>query len=309
MTRLATRTLVAEPRRSAESAEDGVSIVIPAYKEERGIGPVLQSLRGIVEQMRADVPVEVIVVDDGSPDKTADAVQPYVDDVIRLVRHPKNRGYGASLKTGIHHARYRWIVITDADGTYPNEDIPKLVALRDEFEMVVGSRTGAVRNIPWLRRPPKWVLNKLASYLSQRDIPDLNSGLRLMRRDVVERFTRILPDGFSFTTTITLAMLSCGYAVKYMPIDYHKREGTSKIRPIHDTLNFLKLIIRTIMFFDPLRVFIPVSAIFMLAALGVGVGSSIAGKLMDVTTVLLFSTSVQLLAIGMLADMVNRRLD
>ena len=130
-----------------------------------------------------------------------------------------------------------------------------------------------------------------------------------MRRDLVLRFANILPDGFSFTTTITLAMISAGFRVKYITIDYLKRSGSSKIRPIADTLNFLKLIVRTVMFFDPLRVFLPVSLLFMLAAAALGVGSwAISGRVMDVSTMLLFVTGVNLLAIGMLADMLNRRL-
>ncbi len=296
------------PARTAHR-EEGVTIVIPAYKEERGIGPVLESLGPILDELEGRMPVEVIVVDDGSPDKTAEAAQPWLSDRIRLVRHPVNRGYGAALKTGVAAARYPWILITDADGTYPNHFIPEILRHRDENEMVVGARIGAIRAIPWLRRPPKWVLKQLASMLSGRDIPDLNSGLRVMRRDLVQRFANILPDGFSFTTTITLAMISAGFRVKYITIDYLKRSGSSKIRPIADTLNFLKLIVRTVMFFDPLRVFLPVALFFMLAAVALGVGSwAITGRLMDVSTMLLFVTGVNLLAIGMLADMLNRRL-
>lgn len=293
----------------ADAQTDGLSIVIPAYNEENGIGPVLTELRETLDSLDLGMPVEVVIVNDGSSDKTHAAIESHLDELIRLIDHPENRGYGASLKTGIRHAKYPWILITDADGTYPNEFIPDVLEHRDHHEMVVGARIGEKAHIPMLRRPPKWALRKLASTLSNQKIPDLNSGFRLMKRDVVEKYFNILPNGFSFTTTITLAMFSAGYNVRYVPINYHRREGKSKIRPIADTLNFLKLIIRTIVYFDPLRVFIPVAFAFFLSSIAVGFGSYFAlGELMDVTTVVLFVTGVQMLAIGMLADMLNRRI-
>lgn len=300
---------------------EGVSIVIPAYNEENGIAPVLKELLETLDTLT--LPVEVIIVNDGSKDKTGERITPFLERTsategegednqraaVRLIEHEYNKGYGAALKTGIRQAQYDWIMITDADGTYPNRFIPELLALREENDMVVGARIGANTNIPLIRRPPKWVLRKLASYLSGNHIPDLNSGLRLMRKKIVENFFNILPDGFSFTTTITLAMFSTGYRVSYTPIDYNKREGRSKIRPIADTLNFLKLIIRTIMYFDPLRVFLPVSVMFFLGSGAVGFGSWLAtGRVMDVTTVLLFLTGLQSLGFGIFADMLNRRL-
>jgi glycosyltransferase involved in cell wall biosynthesis len=293
---------------SSGYGEEGLSIVIPAYNEENGIGPVLDELKGQLEALELTIPLEVIIVNDGSQDGTSAAIAAHAGELIRLVEHPTNRGYGAALKTGIRAAEHPWILITDADGTYPNVHIPDVLAHRHMHDMVVGARIGENTNIPLIRRPPKWALRKLASVLSQQNIPDLNSGFRLMRKSVVEGFFNILPNGFSFTTTITLAMFSTGHAVKYVPIDYLKREGKSKIRPIADTLNFVKLIIRTIMYFDPLRIFLPVTVLLAVAALAVGVGSYYAGRLMDVTTVLLAVTSIQVLAIGMLADMLNRRI-
>lgn len=288
-------------------ATAGVTIVIPAYNEENGVAPVLGEMLEMLEVHLAGLDWEVIVVNDGSKDKTAEAIAPYVGGRLSLVSHPKNRGYGAALKTGIKHARFEWILITDADGTYPAEFIPEILRHRDLHEMVVGARVGEKAAIPLIRRPPKWVLRKLASVLSRQDIPDLNSGLRVMRRDLCQRFENILPNGFSFTTTITLAMFSAGYHVKYVPINYLKREGKSKIRPIADTLGFLTLIVRTIMYFDPLRVFLPVSLAFLVSSALVGAISFALGQLMDVTTVVLFVTGVHLMALGMLADTLNRR--
>jgi glycosyltransferase involved in cell wall biosynthesis len=300
----------------------GVSIVIPAYNEEHGIRGVLDSLFTRIARLDFEGPWEVIVVNDGSRDDTArevaafsEIVMDYWDDEkeaedrLILVSHDQNCGYGAALKTGVRASRYPWILITDADGTYPDEAVGQVLSHGDQFDMVVGARIGAVSNIPLLRRPPKWVLRKFASYLARREIPDLNSGLRLMRKDVVERFIHILPNGFSFTTTITLAMLSEGKRVKYIEIDYLKRTGSSKIRPIYDTLNFLQLIVRTMMYFEPLRIFIPAAGIFMFGSAVVGAGSYfLLDRMLDSTTMLLFVTGVQLLAIGMLADVINKRL-
>lgn len=287
----------------------GVSIVIPAYNEERGAGPVLVELLELLDRELPGIPHEVIVVDDGSKDRTAEVIEQHVGGRLRLVRHPINKGYGAAIKTGVSEAIYPWILITDADGTYPAKHIPELLTHRRHFHMVVGARTGPKAAVAMLRRPPKYVLRKLASYLSRQDIPDLNSGLRLMRKDILERFENILPNQFSYTTTITLAMFSAGFHVKFVQIDYLKREGKSKIRPIADTIGFTKLIFRTVMYFDPLRVFIPAAALFLLASLVIGIGSySITGRVMDVTTVVLFTTGFQTLMVGLLADMLNRRL-
>jgi len=286
--------------------EEGFTLIIPAYNEELGIAEVLEKLRGWLAPLKGRMPVQVIVVDDGSTDKTAEILEAFSDE-ITLLRHTENRGYGAALKTGIRSANHPWVLITDADGTYPNESIPELLEHRNTNHMVVGARTGTLRQIPLIRRPPKWVLRKLASFLSRTDIPDLNSGLRIMRKATVERFIHLLPNGFSFTTTITLALLSAAYPVKYVPINYMKRAGKSKIRPIADTLNFLTLIIRTITYFEPLRVFIPLALLFILGAFAVGFGSYYGfGRFMDVTTVLLFVTGVQLMALGMVADVMSR---
>lgn len=287
----------------------GVSIVVPCYNERDAIAEVLDRIDKVMTE--SGVPYEIIVVDDGSTDGTADQV-----DVGRfqLVHHGENRGYGAALKTGVRAARHDLVAITDADGTYPNEQIPALVALAADHDMVVGSRTGAHVRIPLLRRPAKWAITQLANYLSGRRIPDLNSGLRVIRREVWQQFERYYPDGFSLTTTITLALLTNGCRVKFVPIDYHHRVGKSKIRPIRDTLNFTQLIVRTVLYFDPLKVFLPLSLLVFGAGVLVG-GVTFAlstfwgiGKVLDATMVVLLVTGIQLLAIGALADLISKRM-
>ena len=186
--------------------------------------------------------------------------------VVRVVQHRRNRGYGSALKTGITASKYDWILITDADGTYPAESIPALLEHAAENDMVVGARTGKSVKIPLIRRPPKWFLRKLAGYLAGQTFPDLNSGLRLMRKSMVRRYEHLLPPGFSFTTTITLAAACNGHDLKYVSIDYHARLGRSKIRPYH-AYEFTLLILRTIVFFNPLKVFIPLGAVVMASGL------------------------------------------
>jgi hypothetical protein len=174
--------------------------------------------------------------------------------------------------------------------------------------MVVGARTGGDAHIPLVRRPAKWLITQLANYLANCRIPDLNSGFRLIRRDLWTRFRSYYPNGFSLTTTITLAALTNGYVVKYHPIAYHHRLGRSKIRPLRDTLNFIQLTIRTVLYFDPLRIFVPLSLVLFAAGLAIGIGSKLLGDFLDTTTTLLLTASLQIMAIGMLADLVNKRL-
>lgn len=238
-----------------------VTVVIPAYNEGNHVADQVRAVQRTLA--KTDWPFEIIVVDDGSDDHTASEA---ASTGVRVLRRAHNRGYGASIKAGVNRAAHGWILITDADGTYPVESIPELLALATRNEMVVGARLGASVNIPLLRRPAKWFLTRLASYLAGQRLPDINSGLRLMRRSLIDRYAGLLPEGFSFTTTITLAAACNGHAVEYVPINYHPRLGRSKIRARH-ALDFALLILRTIILFNPLKVFIPAGAALFVAAL------------------------------------------
>jgi glycosyltransferase involved in cell wall biosynthesis len=242
--------------RSSDGARlPAVSVVIPAYNEERSIAAEVRHVAQVLD--RSGRASEIIVVDDGSTDGTGDCA---AGEGVQVIRLPQNTGYGNALKRGIATSRYDWVLITDADGTYPAEAIPRLLAHIPDHDMVVGARTGEEVHIPLIRRPAKWFLRRLAVLLARHPIPDLNSGLRIMRKSVVQRFEGILPRGFSFTTTITLAMLSNGYSVAYEPIDYRRRVGSSKIRPT-DTFRFLIQILRVSLRFQPQRVFLPLGAV------------------------------------------------
>lgn len=281
-----------------------LSVIIPAYNEEKGISKVLADLKTILDNTH--LKYEIIAVDDGSSDKTAEIVQKY--DFVHLVQHPINRGYGASLKTGIKAAKGDWILITDADGTYPNEFIPKLLEYSDKYDMVVGSRTGGDVHVPLYRKPAKLFLTKLASYLAETNIPDLNSGMRLFRKDDVIKYFHILPSGFSFTTTITLSYLCDDLTVKYVPIDYKERHGSSKIKPFKDGMNFILLIIKAIAYFRPLKIFLPISFVLILAALLLfWYTTFIIEKVADISVIILIVAAIQIGLFGILADLIIKR--
>lgn len=281
-----------------------VSIIIPAHNEEQGIGAVLRELASIMKE--ADIEHEIIVVNDGSSDGTAGAAS--ANDGVRVLDLGMNLGYGAAIKQGLKSARHELIAITDADGTYPAAPLPAMISAMDEADMVVGARIGNSVSIPLARRPAKWVLTRLANYLSATKIPDLNSGLRVMRKSVLTRFLNILPRGFSFTTTITLAMLCNDYRIRFHPIDYHARTGKSKIRPISDTFGFFLTIIRTIMYFNPLKIFLPISAVLFLLGLVILLYSGFVMKrVMDVTVLILMTVALQVAVMGLLADLIDKR--
>jgi glycosyltransferase involved in cell wall biosynthesis len=235
--------------------EHAVSVIIPAFNEAASVAAQVRAVTGVLG--RLDWHYEVIVVDDGSTDATGTEA---LAEGVRVLRNRRNRGYGASLLRGVQAARYDWILIIDADGTYPASAIPELLELADTHEMVVGARITDQREIPLARRPAKWFLTRLASYLVRQDVPDLNSGLRLIRRSLILTYRYLLPSGFSFTTTITLAATANDHEIAYVPIDYHARVGESKIRPGH-AFDFLLLVLRIIVFFNPLRVFLPLGAL------------------------------------------------
>lgn len=278
-------------------ALEAFSVIVPAFNEEAGLPTVIRELEDALRGWDH----ELLVVNDGSRDRTGELAEAAGARVVTL---PENRGYGAALKAGIQAARHDNIVIIDADGTYPPSAIPEMVADLDRFEMVVGARTGERVSIPLARRPAKWLLGLLASYLAGRRIPDLNSGLRAMRRDLVQRYLHLLPSGFSFTTTITLAALCREHLVSYQEIDYHPRRGESKIRPYH-AFEFLVLILRTIVYFNPLKVFLPLGAAFALLGLIKTVYDIWVGDLSE-SAIFAFLAAGIVWVVGLLSDQISR---
>lgn len=279
------------------------SIVIPVYNEEKILADVLDNVKNLIALKNYEA--EIIVVDDGSEDKTSEIAKLKGANVLR---HEKRYGYGAALKTGIQASKNEIIAILDGDGSYPVDELSVLLQDIDKYEMVVGARIKRGVKMPFLRKITKYFLTKLAEYLIGERIPDVNSGMRVFKKSMYKKYVHLLPDGFSFTLTITLASISNRERVEFIPISYHKRSGVSKINPIYDTSNFLLLIIRTIICFNPLRVFVPVTALFIFAAMAVTFYSIfIIGRFMDVTVTLLFVFGVQLIVLGLVADLINRR--
>lgn len=282
-----------------------VSIVIPCYNEAEG---VTDSLNEVYKALRKRDDVEIITVNDGSSDKTPAILDKYASQKtsVRVIHNESNIGYGASLKRGIREAEGDLIVITDSDGTYPASSIPELLEELKEYDMAVGARIGPNIEVPLVRRPAKWVLLCYARWMARADIKDLNSGLRAFRKKDALHFFPLLPEGFSFTSTITLAMHVNGMRVAYLPINYRKRIGQSSIRPIRDTLAFFSLVLRTTMYFRPLQVFGTLSGFLLASAIGVGVaGKFFLGEVPDVATVSLVSTSLIFLGLGLIGDLLN----
>ncbi len=273
-----------------------VSVVIPAFNEAEHVAEQVRAVQRVLST--SGWSYEIIVVDDGSVDGTAEAVETVAE--VMLIRNPRNRGYGASLKRGVGNARFQWILITDADGTYPVEAISALLEAADDYEMVVGARTGAVVRVPLVRRPAKAFLRWLASYLAGQRLPDLNSGLRLMRADLIARYAHLLPSGFSFTTTITLAAACNDHLIHYVPIDYHARLGESKIKPRH-AFDFLLLILRTVVFFNPLKVFLPLGGLLALGGLA-KLAYDIIHENLSESAVLALLGALIIWSVGLLAD-------
>lgn len=310
-------TVVARgPGEHSEPETIPVSIIIPAYNEQAGVASQIDGVREVMQSH--GMGHEIIVVDDGSEDATGEKA---IEAGARVLRKPENQGYGAAIKTGILAAKHDTIVIIDADGTYPADQIPNLVRRLQTADMVVGARTGDNVRIPWVRRPAKWLLGLMAKRLSGQSIPDLNSGLRTFRRDCVTQYFSILSNKFSFTTTVTLALLADDYRVVYHPINYYERVGKSKIRP-RNFIDFAILVLRMAMLFQPLKIFAPLA--FSCSLLGIlkaiaDIATVLSREpvwdlslfqhpMLSVSAVLLLLVGLQILLIGMVADGVLRRI-
>ncbi|MBI2139412.1 glycosyltransferase family 2 protein [Candidatus Woesearchaeota archaeon] len=252
---------------------DGVTAVVPCYNEEYALPETLAELKKVMEG--AGIPYEIIAVNDGSTDGTKgildkESISGADAGKFKAIHNPYNLGYSASLKKGIRAGQYGWILILDADGTYPIKDIPHLLKYRSEFDMVVGARTGNDVYVPFFRRPAKAILTKLAEFLTKKNIPDLNSGMRLFKRSVFMEFFHLFPSRFSFPTTITLACLTNDYTIKFVPIDYYRRKGKSTVRPFYDFMQFNKVIFKIVFYFEPMRFFLWPGMLLFLAGIGYG---------------------------------------
>jgi glycosyltransferase involved in cell wall biosynthesis len=272
-----------------------VSIVVPAFNESA-------SIAGVVEQLRTSAPWrEIIVVDDGSSDGTGDRA---AAAGATVVRHPYNIGNGAAVKNGIRRASGEYVLIVDADGQHPPEDALRIAARLGEYDLVIGARSTETQATQ-ARRAGNSALNRLASYLTGRAIPDLTSGFRGARASALHEFLHLLPNGFSTPTTTTLAFIKGGYAVAFEPIHARQREGQSKIRLARDGAKFLMIIFKIVTLFSPMRIFAPLSVASFALGAGYGIWNVAAHARIPNGAVLLILFAVVVFLVGLVSEQIS----
>jgi glycosyltransferase involved in cell wall biosynthesis len=284
-----------------------VSVVLPVFNE---VGHLVEEITRISAGLEASgYTFEIIAVDDCSTDGSRDVLQKVgADDPrVTVILHQRNLGSGGARRTGTRRARGRIVVWTDVDMTYPNHEIAALVTSLGEHDQIVGARTSEEGTAKALRVPAKWLIRRLAQYLAQTPIPDLNSGFRAFRRDRGSRYLDRLPNGFSCVTTMTMSFLSDGLSVTYLPIPYAPRRGSSKFHWYRDTRKYLLQVVRMMLSYEPLRIFMPLG----IALFGFGAGKMVFDMVtkdfrIATNTLLLLFAAFQVIAIGLLADLVVR---
>ncbi len=276
-----------------------LSVVVPAYNEQENIVPFLNGLKAHLARIEPDH--EIIIVNDGSSDRTGTLMETISG--IRGIHHTKNRGYGAALKTGIKNALGRLVLTIDSDGQHHPQEVGRLLAEADRYDMVVGERTQLLHSSLW-RMPGKWFLGWLANYLSRQKIPDLNSGLRIFKRELILKYLHLCPDGFSISTTSTLVFFNRGYSVKYVPITVNKRLDGKSTVSVKTGLETILLILRIIMLFEPLRLFLPLSIICAMLGVSWGIRYLLIGQGLSIGALLLILTGIVLFFFGLLADQI-----
>jgi len=284
-------------------AELDVSVVLPVFNE---VGHLVEEIDRIRAALDASpYTYEIVVIDDGSTDGSRELLATL--DGIRLILFAHNRGSGSARRAGTRAARGRVVVWTDVDMTYPNDQIPQLVKELEGFDQVVGARTTEEGTHKVARVPAKWLIRKLASYLVEEEIPDLNSGFRAFRREVGAQFLHQLPRGFSCVTTMTLSFLANGYSVTYVPIEYGTRAGSSKFHWWQDTKRYALQVVRMVLSYNPLRVFLPVGVALTLLGVGKLVFDWTTRSFrLSPNTLLIFLAAFNLFSVGLLADLIAR---
>jgi glycosyltransferase involved in cell wall biosynthesis len=270
------------------------SIVIPAFNEAPAIGSLVSALRG------GALWHEVIVVDDGSSDATADRAR---EAGAIVVRHPYNKGNGASVKTGIRRATGEFVLVIDGDGQHRAADAARLVSRLGEYDLVIGARSTGTQ-ATHARRLGNAALNRLASYLTSREVPDLTSGFRGARRAHLREFLHLLPNGFSTPTTTTLAFIKAGYNVHFEPIEADARVGQSKIRLARDGAKFLLIVLKIVTMFSPLRVFLPISLAAFVTGAGYAAWTIATQSHVTNSSVLLIMLAVIVFLVGLVSEQI-----
>lgn len=273
-----------------------VTILLPAFNEEGVIGDTIRKIKALYSDY------EVLVVDDGSTDNT---MQEAMSAGANVWPHPYNLGNGAAIKTGLRCAQGEWVVMMDADGQHQPEDIQRLLDHKDKYDMVVGARSKKSETVMH-RDLANWVYNKFASYVTKFKIEDLTSGFRVVRLSIAKQYIYLLPNTFSYPSTLTLGYLRCGRTVKYVSIKTNARVGKSKIKLVSDGVLFFLIITKVASLFSPLRVFIPISMFFFMTALGYYFYTFITQGRFTNMSALLFNTSVIVFMIGLVAEQISQ---
>jgi glycosyltransferase involved in cell wall biosynthesis len=291
---------------AVQSAACALTVLLPAYNECLAIQRVLGEITAALAD--ENLSYEIVVVDDGSTDGTAELAEDFARQCwqcpVRVVRSPERRGAGAARKRGIRHARGEIVVMLDADGTYPAESIAELLRWFPAYDQVNGARTSEQGTLPWLRRPAKWFIRKLACYLTGHRIPDLNTGLKAFKRELMLDWLWVVPDGFSCVTTMTLAFLTNGYAVKYVPTPYRPRIGRSKFHPFKDTASYLATVVRMVLYFRPLKVFLPLAGLVIAAGIASSTLSFALTGSMQESDIVILTAGFMTCMFGLLAEVI-----
>lgn len=279
-----------------------ISFIVPCYNE------LPDSLDKTVSKMNAALgkikrlQYEILIIDDGSKKYSYSSIE---SENVKIIVHRHNMGYGASIMTGIHSSKHEWIGIVDADGTYPADYFKDFIEHLNEYDMIVGKRSW--KDIPFLRRVPKFILQRVASFIADYEIPDLNSGMRLFKKEIAFKYRKIFPKRFSFTTTLTMICLTNYYKVLFVDIPYYKRIGNSSIHPIKDTIRFFSLVFRLGLYFKPLRFFVPLSLATFLIAILRGLRDVFVSDHIGGLSLVFFLMAFQMFFFGLIAEIINKK--
>jgi glycosyltransferase involved in cell wall biosynthesis len=281
---------------SAETKNASVTILMPAFNEEPNVGATVKKIKALYPDF------EVLVIDDGSTDQTK---QEAIKAGAKVFSHPYNIGNGAAIKTGLRQASGDWVVMMDADGQHKPEDIARLLEFKNDYDMVVGAR-GKGSQTSFHRDLANMIYNNFASYMTKYKIKDLTSGFRLVRLSMARQFIYLLPNTFSYPSTLTMAYLHSGRSILYVPIATKARKGKSKIKLVNDGVRFFLIIIKIATLFSPLRVFLPISLTFFLTALGYYLYTFLTIHRFTNMSALLFSSSVIIFMMGLVSEQISQ---
>ena len=282
-----------------------ISVIVPVYNEDKAIMNVLKDL---VRVLAVFPKYEIIVVNDGSTDRTLDVLKGAAIKDFKIIDHAENLGYGKSLFDGMVSAQYDCILIIDGDGTYPADRIADLYKFYPKYDMVVGARQGAEFKHGLFKRPARLFFQHLVQYACGRKVPDVNSGMRIFSKHIVMKYQDSLCTGFSFTTTITLLFFLNHYYVKYVPIEYGKRLGRSKIKNVKDTLRAGQIIVGAFLYYNPIKLFLLIAFCNVLLGLGLAMVNGFFLKLsiLTYTSALCIASFAPIFCIGLIADLLRK---